>query len=103
MNHGFGPETRSYNWYQSHGARFSKSNRLLSHMCSRSVILVIFVQEEKLGENEKNSDLNPNIQICAETSVGILCFSPKYSSYHHQKSYTKCFYTNLGSNNTLCS
>ncbi|KAF5816098.1 hypothetical protein HanXRQr2_Chr03g0130591 [Helianthus annuus] len=43
-------------------------------MCSRSVILVIFVQEKKLGENEKNSDLDPNIQICAETSAGFYVF-----------------------------
>ncbi|MFS7994118.1 hypothetical protein Hanom_Chr12g01102131 [Helianthus anomalus] len=42
-------------------------------MCSRSVIFVLFVQE-KNGKNEKNSDLDPNIQICAETSVGFYVF-----------------------------
>ena len=73
-NHGFDPETGTYNWYQSHGARFSKSNRLLSHMCSRSVIFVLFVQDVKNGENEKNSDLNPNIQICDKTGVGFYVF-----------------------------
>ncbi|KAJ0898811.1 hypothetical protein HanRHA438_Chr08g0361061 [Helianthus annuus] len=73
-NHGFDPETGTYNWYQSHGARFSKTNRLLSHMCSRSVIFVRFCSRCKNGENEKNSDLDPNIQICAKTSVGFYVF-----------------------------
>ncbi|KAJ0936381.1 hypothetical protein HanRHA438_Chr03g0130381 [Helianthus annuus] len=73
-NHGLDPETRTYNWYQSHGARFSKTNRLLSHMCSRSVIFVGFCSRCKNGENEKNSDLNPNIQICDKTSVGFYVF-----------------------------
>ncbi|KAJ0860801.1 hypothetical protein HanRHA438_Chr13g0627551 [Helianthus annuus] len=73
-NHGFDPETRTYNWYQSHGARFSKTNRLLSHMCSRSVIFVGFCTRCKKGENEKNSDLDPNIQICDKTSVGFCVF-----------------------------
>ena len=73
-NHGLDPETRTYNWYQSHGARFSKTNRLLSHMCSRSVIFVGFCSRCKNGENEKNLDLDPNIQICAKTSVGFYVF-----------------------------
>ncbi|KAJ0613969.1 hypothetical protein HanIR_Chr02g0057211 [Helianthus annuus] len=73
-NHGFDPETGTYNWYQSHGARFSKSNRLLSHMCSRFVIFVLFVQDVKMVKIKKNSDLDPNIQICAETSVGFYVF-----------------------------
>ncbi|KAJ0466531.1 hypothetical protein HanIR_Chr14g0673181 [Helianthus annuus] len=73
-NHGLDPETRTYNWYQSHGARFSKTNRLLSHMCSRSVIFVGFCSRCKNGENEKNSDLDPIIQICDKTSVGFYVF-----------------------------
>ncbi|KAJ0868750.1 hypothetical protein HanRHA438_Chr11g0481681 [Helianthus annuus] len=73
-NHGLDPETWTYNWYQSHGARFSKTNRLLSHMCSRSVIFVGFCSRCKNGEDEKSSDLNPNIQICDKTSVGFYVF-----------------------------
>ncbi|MFS7968853.1 hypothetical protein Hanom_Chr09g00802381 [Helianthus anomalus] len=62
----------SYSWYQSHGTRFSKSNRLLNHMCSRSMILVIFVQDVKLGENEKkkkkkNTRSGPEYSDLAET------------------------------------
>ncbi|KAJ0933929.1 hypothetical protein HanRHA438_Chr03g0101671 [Helianthus annuus] len=52
-NHGIDPETGTYNWYQSHGARFSKSNRLLSHMCSRFVIFVLFVQDVKMVKIKK--------------------------------------------------
>ncbi|KAJ0470387.1 hypothetical protein HanIR_Chr14g0718191 [Helianthus annuus] len=43
-------------------------------MCSRSVIFVHFCSRCKNGENEKNSDLDPNIQICAKTSVGFYVF-----------------------------
>ncbi|MFS7995177.1 hypothetical protein Hanom_Chr12g01114951 [Helianthus anomalus] len=43
-------------------------------MCSRSVIFVGFCSRCKNGENEKNSDLDPNIQICDKTSVGFYVF-----------------------------
>ncbi|MFS7889447.1 hypothetical protein Hanom_Chr00s000004g01607131 [Helianthus anomalus] len=43
-------------------------------MCSRSVIFVGFCSRCKNGENEKNSDLDPNIQICDKTSVEFYVF-----------------------------
>ncbi|KAJ0479281.1 hypothetical protein HanIR_Chr13g0618251 [Helianthus annuus] len=43
-------------------------------MCSRSVIFMGFCSRCKNGENEKNSDLDLNIQICDKTSVGFYVF-----------------------------
>ncbi|MFS8015846.1 hypothetical protein Hanom_Chr15g01361531 [Helianthus anomalus] len=72
-------------------------------MCSRSVIFVRFCSRCKNGENEKNSDLDPNIQICAKTSVGFYVFLLNIQVNHRQKPFTKRFHRICRFVQSLCS